>query len=161
MITLSMSHWRANALPTPLRRVLPPNAPPGPHPAGLPARGIPVSPARKLKSVGTCSTIALLVLVSAADIGLHTIDAAAAQKEELRDPFVFGPRETPDHHAELVVIGVLWDAAHPLAMVGEATVGVGDQIGDWRVIKIQHDGILIEQGERRKLITTGMAIPED
>ena len=108
-----------------------------------------------------CSTITILVLVSVIDIGLHAINVAAAQKEELRDPFVFGPRDASDHHAALMLIGVLWDTAHPLAMVGDTTVGVGDQIGDWHVIKIQHDGILIEQGERRKLITTGMAIPED
>ncbi len=37
--------------PETLGWVLPPDAPPGPHPAGLPARGIPVSPTQKFKDV--------------------------------------------------------------------------------------------------------------
>ena len=80
--------------------------------------------------------------------------------DEGRDPFTFGPKaEELIKPASPVLIGVLWDASHPLAMVGEQTVAVGDRVADWQVVEIRQDGIMIQRGERRTLITPGDAIP--
>lgn len=78
--------------------------------------------------------------------------------EELRDPFVFGSQgDAPAPGA--VLIGVLWDASNPLAMVGEETVRVGDLLEGWRVVEIRQDGIMLEQGGRQEFIEPGATIP--
>ncbi|PIQ83228.1 MAG: hypothetical protein COV75_08845 [Candidatus Omnitrophica bacterium CG11_big_fil_rev_8_21_14_0_20_63_9] len=82
------------------------------------------------------------------------------QAQELRDPFVFGPR-SESQAGMAMLIGVLWDATKPLAMVGEATVQVGDFVDGWRVVEIRQDGIVLEQGTRQEFIATGTAIPTD
>lgn len=83
---------------------------------------------------------------------------------ELRDPFVFGPRsgtEAPTPSAGYILVGIFWDAAHPLAIVGDQTVGVGDVISDWRVVKIEQNGIELQRGDRREFLAPGSSIPLD
>ena len=81
--------------------------------------------------------------------------------EEPRDPFMFGPRDGQPQSASTTLVGVLWDPTHPLAIVGEQMIGVGDRIGGWQVVQIQPDGIVIQRDERRELLTPGNAIPSD
>lgn len=84
--------------------------------------------------------------------------SSQAQAQELRDPFVFGPRSGSQAGAAML-IGVLWDATKPLAIVGEATVQVGDVVDGWRVVEIRQDGIVLEQGARQEFIAPGTLIP--
>jgi len=77
----------------------------------------------------------------------------------LRDPFTFGPREGTAAGPEMVLMGVLWDAAHPLAMLGDETVGIGDHVADWQVVEIRQDGIVVQRGDRREVVSIGKSIP--
>ena len=79
--------------------------------------------------------------------------------ETLRDPFTFAPRETTNEGPAVMLMGVLWDAAHPLAMLGEETVGIGDRVADWQVVEIRQDGIVVQRGDRREVVSIGKSIP--
>lgn len=85
---------------------------------------------------------------------------SSARAEELRDPFVFGPRTDTSGGTGATLIGVLWDPTHPLALVGEQTVAIGDLVTGWQVVEIRADGIVIQRGERREFLAPGHAIPQ-
>ncbi len=80
---------------------------------------------------------------------------------EPRDPFMFGPRSEGVEPSGPILVGVLWDATQPLAMVGEETVAVGGRISGWQVMHIQPDGIVIQREDRREFLTPGMPFPLD
>lgn len=84
-----------------------------------------------------------------------------ANAEELRDPFVFGPRAGTAAQTEPTLVGVLWDAARPLAIIGEETVGIGDAIAEWRVVDIKPDSITLERGDRRETLYPGDPLPTE
>ena len=86
---------------------------------------------------------------------------ARAQAAELRDPFTFGPRTQAHEQTSPILIGILWDATHPLAMIGEETVGVGDSVDGWSVVQIQQSGLIIQREERREFIGIGNPLPSD
>ncbi len=102
------------------------------------------------------------LLLSAYCLVLSATGAFAAQAEELRDPFVFGSRtDEAATSAGPTLIGILWDVAHPLAMIGEETVGVGNTIGAWRVVDIKPDEITLQRGDRREILHPGDGLPRD
>ena len=80
--------------------------------------------------------------------------------EELRDPFTFGARTSTATQSRPMLIGILWDATHPLAMIGEQTVAVGDTVESWQVIAIEQDGIQLERGDAHEFVTTGHPLPK-
>ena len=82
-----------------------------------------------------------------------------ARAEELRDPFAFGPRSGSTEQANPVLGGILWDPTHPLAMFGEELVEVGQTLAGWRIVEIQRDGVVVQQGERQELILPGSSLP--
>jgi len=86
---------------------------------------------------------------------------AAVHAETLRDPFVFGPREGTVEALVPVLIGVLWNAPEPLAIVGDQMVGIGDQVDGWQIVKIQEDGIVIQRGDHRETVAIGNSLPTD
>ena len=109
------------------------------------------------RSLFLLTAFCLLLTVTAA----FAFDARA---EELRDPFVFGPRECagmPVQVGRLVLVGVLWDATRPLAIVGNETVDVGDLIAEWRVVEIRQNGIVVQRGEHQAFVTPGSSLPND
>ena len=86
----------------------------------------------------------------------------AVHAETLRDPFTFAPSEdTVEKQPSVKLMGVLWDATHPLAMVGDQAIGIGDHVGDWEVVEIQATGIVIQRGARRETVATGSPLPAD
>lgn len=90
------------------------------------------------------------------------IGPAVCAAEALRDPFVFGPRsDAPAQSANNVLTGILWDATNPLAIVGSEPVSVGASVMGWQVVRIQHDGIEVQRGDRREFITPGSSLPQD
>ena len=107
----------------------------------------------------------LLVLLSAFCLLLTVTTAFAfdARAEELRDPFTFGPRTDTALPVATgpVLMGVLWDATKPLAILGDETVGVGDVIAEWRVLEIRQNGIVVQRGERQAFVTPGSSLPGD
>ena len=84
-----------------------------------------------------------------------------AGSDDLRDPFVFGPRENAVRQTGPSLIGILWDATRPLAMVGDKTVGVGDTVAGWTVVQIQEGAMVIRRDDRQEVITPGTALPPD
>jgi len=81
--------------------------------------------------------------------------------EELRDPFLFGPREAVAVTAQPVLNGILWDARSPLAVIEGEPVVVGQTVGGWQVIEIQPDRIVIQRDSQRQLIAPGDSFPAE
>ena len=82
--------------------------------------------------------------------------------EEARDPFMFGAQREGAHaQAANVLAGVLWDEAHPLAMVAGRELAVGDAIAGWTIAVIRPDAIVIERGQRRETVSIGSPIPAE
>ena len=105
-----------------------------------------------------------ILTVGASAWALSSASAPAFSAENVRDPFVFGPRPDAVAHvtsAEQVLVGILWDAAHPLAIIGDQTVGVGDTVSGWQVTGIQQNGVEIQRGDRHELLAPGSSIPSD
>ena len=44
------------------------------------------------------------------------------------------------------VSGILWDPRSPSAVVNGQLVGVGDQVGNWRVMEIRKDKVILSDG---------------
>lgn len=86
-----------------------------------------------------------------------------AGAEELRDPFVFGPRrETVEpSEASVVLVGILWDAHRPVAVIGEELVGIGQEVAGWRMVEIRPDHVVIERGSRRETLALGEPLPPE
>jgi len=84
---------------------------------------------------------------------------AAAHAETLRDPFAFGPRASEVETSERVLIGVSWDAEHPLVIVGDQTLRLGDDVAGWKVVAIEKHGMAIERDGRRIFLEPGGRIP--
>ncbi len=83
----------------------------------------------------------------------------AARAEELRDPFTFGPRAGERQGASPVLLGILWDANRPLAVVGDREVGVGDSVVDWQIAEIRQDSLVLQRGTQQVVVRPGDAFP--
>ena len=82
--------------------------------------------------------------------------------EELRDPFMFGPGAGGVmRQGELMLMGVLWDAARPLAIVGDEPVEVGTLVAGWQIVEIQQSGIVVQRGDRQEFVAIGNSLPSD
>ncbi|MDP3702819.1 MAG: hypothetical protein Q8R78_00300 [Candidatus Omnitrophota bacterium] len=86
---------------------------------------------------------------------------ASVHAETLRDPFTFSSQEGAEDMSEFVLIGVLWDEAHPLAIVGDENVGIGDRVMSWQIVEIQPDRIVVQRGDRRETVSIGNSLPRD
>jgi hypothetical protein len=60
-----------------------------------------------------------------------------------RNPFVLPPVR---RSLELTVNGILWDTKEPKAVINGQSVGVGDKISIYTVIKIKEDRVLLSNG---------------
>jgi len=83
----------------------------------------------------------------------------SASAEELRDPFTFGPRTGEQRRASPILVGILWDATYPLAMIGEREVTVGESVGDWQVVEIKPDGMTLQRGDQQEIVHPGEVFP--
>ena len=84
----------------------------------------------------------------------------AAAADALRDPFTFGVHDETVQRPSTMLIGILWDATHPLAINGEQTVGVGETVSGWRVVRIEQGSVTIQRDTRREALAPGQALPE-
>ena len=100
-----------------------------------------------------------LVRISVFGVLLSVVCTLQGHAEEWRDPFTFGPRRDVVEPTGFILLGVLWDATHPVAIIGEETVGVGDSVAGWQVIEIQQNGIMVQRSERKEFITPGESLP--
>ena len=100
-----------------------------------------------------------LLRIGVLGVLLSMVCSIQGYAEELRDPFTFGPRKNVVEQTGFVLLGVLWDATHPVAIIGEETVGVGDSVAGWQAIEIQQNGIVVQRGERKEFIAPGQNLP--
>lgn len=72
---------------------------------------------------------------------------AQQQRAELlawgRDPFLAGQSHAT---GEVALSGILWDAAHPLAIMNGAPVSVGDAVDGFQVLDIAPDHVTLSDG---------------
>lgn len=78
----------------------------------------------------------------------ETVDRTAQQQRaELlawgRDPFLAGQGQAT---GEVALSGILWDAAHPLAIMNGAPVSVGDTVDGFQVLDIAPDRVTLSDG---------------
>jgi len=80
-----------------------------------------------------------------------------------RDPFVFGD-EFRDVKEPVVPVGatpvvrsILFSSSRRLALIENRVVGVGDRIGNYKVIQIERDAVIFSTptGERRRVTISG------
>ena len=98
-------------------------------------------------------SLLLLSLIAVSGIAGPWSNAGA---EELRDPFTFGPRSG---EGVPVLGGILWDASHPMAMVGDREVTIGEVVVGWQVVEIRQDGIVIQRGTEQEVVQPGEVFP--
>lgn len=75
---------------------------------------------------------------------------AQQQRAELlawgRDPFLAGQSQAT---GDVALSGILWDAAHPIAIINGSTVSVGDAVDGFQVLDIQPDHVTLTDGATR------------
>ena len=66
-----------------------------------------------------------------------------------RDPFSSGSAVSSIATAsDMVLTGILWDDAAPLAMINDNPVGVGDKIAGHTVVAIKKDRVILNDGAK-------------
>lgn len=97
---------------------------------------------------------------------LILVCATTAAAEPRRDPFMFGSAFESAPAASVapavpgpVLIGVLWDAAQPLAVFGEDPIAAGQEVAGWRIAEITPNGVVVERGGQRVSLEPGQNIP--
>lgn len=62
-----------------------------------------------------------------------------------RNPFIL--KEVREKKkAELALNGILWDKDNPKAVINDAIVGVGDSIGENKIVSIEQDHVILNDG---------------
>ena len=52
-------------------------------------------------------------------------------------------------HGGLSVQGVIWSEKHPLAVVDDELLAVGDVVGPYTILEIRADGVIVQRHEQR------------
>src|SRR3989338_5901253 len=78
-------------------------------------------------------------------LGKKADEAALFSYEFKVDPFVKFPKKKAGASglAELTLEGVLWDDKKPYAVINGEVFGVGQSVGDYKVIDIQKDNVTL------------------
>lgn len=73
-----------------------------------------------------------------------------ASMEWDRDPFVL--KDLEQRRKGLVLTGIIWTEKTPVAIINDQFVGVGDAIGETKVVDIRNDVVILEsEGKRFEL----------
>ena len=80
-----------------------------------------------------------------------------------RDPFLFGSaeRELQPPATPAILTGILWDATNPLALISGEPVTAGAAVGNWRIVEIRPDGLVIQRQDRTRILKPGDAFPSE
>ncbi|MBI2495178.1 MAG: hypothetical protein HYY59_05810 [Candidatus Omnitrophica bacterium] len=117
--------------------------------------------------------------------GLISLGAAGLQAEEgpsairkpfqydakgHRDPFaplvrdgrLVGARGSSIDASQAVLHGILWDpGGHSIAMVDDAEVKVGDMVGDYEVVEIRQDAVVLKGGAESLVLRIDFERPSE
>lgn len=61
----------------------------------------------------------------------------------------------PEIRAELNLVGIIWDAEKPLAVINDTIVSQGDVIENKKVIKITNEGVVLSEDGREYTLRLG------
>ena len=68
-----------------------------------------------------------------------------------RDPFFLAAPGTEDIGLEgLILNGIVWDKDNPYAIVNSDIVKIGDKLGSMKVIEINENNIIVEEGNGKR-----------
>lgn len=113
---------------------------------------------KQLRPIGIFRLVRLLVFGLLFESYMPRVTLEA---EELRDPFMFGPRESQRATTQPIVTGIAWDAKRPLALIDGEPVTVGQIVEGWQIVEIQPDSITVEQDLRREILHSGDRFPSE
>lgn len=68
--------------------------------------------------------------------------------------------EEPIKPPEVKIAGLIWNTDHPQAIVNGQIVQVGDQIGEWKIQKIDREGIEISFRDKKIFIPTSFGVQD-
>lgn len=68
-----------------------------------------------------------------------------------RDPFVLNPQK-PIKKGEFLLTAVIWDELKPHAIINNEVVVAGQEIDEYRVIKINKDNVVLQKGDQELTI---------
>lgn len=63
-----------------------------------------------------------------------------------RDPFTLKPAYLLGRAGELKLDGIVWDKQNPKAMIGGVIVGVGEKVGEYTIINITPQSVILTDG---------------
>lgn len=68
-----------------------------------------------------------------------------------RDPFILYQYKSARTEEGLLLTAVIWDEEKPLAVINDEVVGIGQEIGGYRVIKINKNSAVLQKEEGQKI----------
>jgi len=66
-----------------------------------------------------------------------------------RDPFAYRPVASIGIGGGLNLEGIVWDEENPKAMVDGTILGIDEKIGDYTIVDITKDGVLLTDGTKQ------------
>jgi hypothetical protein len=63
-----------------------------------------------------------------------------------RDPFVYQSSYTEGASVDLKLEGIVWDRENPKAMISGVIIGIGEHIGNYTILEIKPNSVLITDG---------------
>jgi len=87
------------------------------------------------------------------------VAVAATVTAAERDPFEFGPTTQRSSTGGLALIGIVHDQTRALAVIGDQTLRVGDEVAGWRILAIDADAVTIKREAQQLILTPGMSVP--
>ena len=61
--------------------------------------------------------------------------------------------EEPSSKDLIVLNGILWDPRTPSAILNNRVVSPGERLGEWKVLEIQKDRVILSNGLERRVVT--------
>ncbi len=110
--------------------------------------GVTASPKGRAKSAAAKGQVVATPSQSGASAALPTARRAkrSQYKTWKRSPFVSG--QASSSPSELTLTGIIWNKSKPKAMIGDAIVSKGDTIGENKVIDIQPNKVILNDGTK-------------
>ena len=110
--------------------------------------GITASPKRGAKSTTVAMKEVTEMPPQAAETTVGSVRRAKRSQYKMwkRNPFSSGQADST--MSDLTLSGIVWNKSRPKAMIGDAIVVKGDTIGNNRVVDIQPDKVILNDGTK-------------
>ena len=82
-----------------------------------------------------------------AEISLLERKTGRSRFDEMgRNPFTKAPIRIQQEAAPIALQGIIYDPSQPIALINGETKSVGDVVGDYKIVEIHQDSVLLEKG---------------